>query len=319
MESLKCSLKRRALSDITNTVTEKQYRRGIDMFSAWAKQVHRVRLASDVTDAIALTQEYADYLRQNGYSADTIHTYLAPVAKGFAVPLEKIQKPMRKASGIRKTRQKQMNKQGLREMVDSSNSRIVAAANAIGVRRSELAKLTGACLVNDYAGNLCVLVRRGKGGKAQMQRILPHDTALVQSLFSGVAPRERVFCEAELSNKIPIHALRRRHAQESYDYYLGQIHKGHRDELIDDLKTYYLTYHVQQSGPAGDRRFAKQYARFCEDLTKGNGLYSLRGENKIRAQQAGRPTEYDRVALMAVSVFHLAHWRNDVTARNYMI
>lgn len=31
-----------------------------------------------------------------------------------------------------------------------------------------------------------------------------------------------------------------------------------------------------------------------------------------------RPLRYDRVALMAVSVFHLAHWRADVTVSNYM-
>ena len=35
-------------------------------------------------------------------------------------------------------------------------------------------------------------------------------------------------------------------------------------------------------------------------------------------EQVGRPTEYDRVALMCVSVWHLSHWRLDVTVDHYM-
>ena len=49
-------------------------------------------------------------------------------------------------------------------------------------------------------------------------------------------------------------------------------------------------------------------------------------EKKLRLEQEalgnvpielGKETEYDRLALLAVSVFHLAHWRCDVTVHNY--
>lgn len=113
--------------------------------------------------------------------------------------------------------------------------------------------------------------------------------------------------------------MRRAHAQEAYNYYLQQIQSGHRQDLIDDLKQYFQTYHAKSPGEAGNRRLAKQYMRFCQDLYKNHGVYRLRGENLKRAQRAGRPIVYDRVALMAVSVYHLAHWRNDVTAKNYMV
>lgn len=152
-----------------------------------------------------------------------------------------------------------------------------------------------------------------------MQRILPQDESAIITLFSGLAPRERVFSREEMNNKIPIHALRRAHAQEAYNYYLQQIQSGHRQDLIDDLKQYFQTYHAKSPGEAGNRRLAKQYMRFCQDLYKNHGVYRLRGENLKRAQRAGRPIVYDRVALMAVSVYHLAHWRNDVTAKNYMV
>ena len=39
----------------------------------------------------------------------------------------------------------------------------------------------------------------------------------------------------------------------------------------------------------------------------------------MNARAAGVPTEYSRLALLAVSVFHLSHWRLDVTVTNYLI
>ena len=319
METLKYTMKSHALKGITNAGTIKQYKTHLERFAIWAKETHRIRRASDVVDSCALVQEYADCLSSSGYAPDTIHSYLAPVVKGLGLSLDEVRKPKRTASVIKKTRQEMANKQGQREMADSKNERIVEAEKIIGVRRAELAKLTGECLVRDYAGNLCVLVRKGKGGKKQLQRILPKDIAFIQQLFYGIDQKQKVFTKAEINNKIPLHALRRIHAQEAYDYYLGLIREGHRQEIIDDLKAYYQNYHAKQPGAAGERRIAKQYARFCEDIARGKGMYRLRGENKVRAKQAGRPTEYDRVALMATSVFHLAHWRNDVTARNYMV
>jgi hypothetical protein len=49
------------------------------------------------------------------------------------------------------------------------------------------------------------------------------------------------------------------------------------------------------------------------------GTYKLKGNNKKLAVENNLPTEYDKLALMAVSVFHLSHWRNDVTVASYML
>ena len=319
MFSLKYSLKKTALAGITNAGTQKQYRRQIERFANWAKQAHRIRQASDVLDSRALLQEYAKNLQVSNFAPDTIHNYLAPIAKGFGFCLSEIDKPLRRAKNIKKARDLNAKKRGVREMNDPQNKRLVDAAKMIGIRRHELASLTGDCAVQDFAGNLCVLVRRGKGGKMQMQRILPCDVSHILLLFSCVAPYQQLFSSSNMNNKIPIHALRRNHAQNAYDYYLDRVQSGHRQELLEDLKNYFIEYHIKSPGIKGERRFAKQFANFISDCTKGKGVYRLRGDNVIRAKQAGRPLEYDRVALMAVSVFHLAHWRNNVTARNYMI
>ena len=47
--------------------------------------------------------------------------------------------------------------------------------------------------------------------------------------------------------------------------------------------------------------------------------YRLRGDNMTKALASGSSTEYNRLALMCVSVMHLAHWRLDVTVTNYVV
>lgn len=64
-------------------------------------------------------------------------------------------------------------------------------------------------------------------------------------------------------------------------------------------------------------RYRAARRAFCEAMT--DSPYLLRGENREKAIRLGLPTEYNRLALMAVSVFHLSHWRLDVTVTNYLI
>ena len=49
------------------------------------------------------------------------------------------------------------------------------------------------------------------------------------------------------------------------------------------------------------------------------GTYRIRGANRERAEKLGLPIEYNRLAVMAVSVFHLSHWRTNVTVANYLL
>ena len=53
------------------------------------------------------------------------------------------------------------------------------------------------------------------------------------------------------------------------------------------------------------------------DMRRINSPYICRGSIRRNMMQNGRAIRYDRLALMAVSVFHLAHWRADVTVAHY--
>ena len=48
------------------------------------------------------------------------------------------------------------------------------------------------------------------------------------------------------------------------------------------------------------------------------GTCWLRKDNRSLARELGRPVGYDRLALLAASVFCLSHWRHDVTIANYL-
>lgn len=119
-------------------------------------------------------------------------------------------------------------------------------------------------------------------------------------------------CKAkeEMQNKIDLHGLRREHAQRAYEYYADRLKNepGYKYELRKELAARYREFH----------RPGDSNKRFLYDIMNEKP-YELRGENRQKAIEQGKETEYNRLALMAVSVLHLSHWRLGVTATNYLI
>lgn len=179
----------------------------------------------------------------------------------------------------------------------------------VGIRRAELEKLTGDDLVIDESGHFCVRVKSGKGGKMQLQRILPQDYEYIRKYFEGKKSDERIFSKEELKNNLSYHTLRAQNARRCYEYYLGVISTEEgREHLIKEIKARFAV-------PDEDGKI--KHKKFKYELI--DGTYKLRGKNKELALVNDLPTEYDKLALMAVSVFHLSHWRNDVTVASYML
>ncbi len=316
MQSIRNYLRKTVLTPINHTTTERSYKRYIDYFYDWTKtQGLKAYESIENQNKVEVINNYVKHLQEKELSASTIHTYIAPICKGFDVPMSDIQKPLRKASTIRKTRIAEANLQGKRELLLEKNSRIVEFQKVVGIRRAELVRLTGEDLLRDRFGRLCVRVKRGKGGKEQYQHILPKDESIVIGVFRGVEASQRVFSDEEVkqTNHAPFHALRALQAREAYKYYLDRIKNGAQEELTKELMAYFETHH-----PKG-KKYPAQRVRFENDIKKNNGRYYLRGDVAKRAMDVGAPIDYNRLALMCVSVFHLAHWRLDVTVKHYML
>ena len=256
-------------------------------------------------------QEYADNLVGRGLSASTVHSYLAPVGLFHSVPLDGIKKPKRVTAQYKRSRSD--NGKAQRSDNDISNpkyARTVEFQMCVGIRRAELKRLKGRDFGYDGSGYPVVIVEKGKGGRRQEQRLLPEDVEFVKSYFRDKDPDELIFSPEEFKNKIDYHHLRALQAQRAYDYYafLCQTKEG-REQLEQEVRLRYETTKINKK--------TGKPALFKEHLIRGN--YYLRGENRKLAKLKGLPTKYDKLCLMAVSVFHLAHFRNDTTVFSYIL
>ena len=306
-----------AIADTDNNRVQSQYKKHTQNFADYLRTEYKIRetkdMPADKEEKINLINNFVEKLKSEGKSAATIHTYIAPVCKGLGVNMREIEKPKRMAIEVEKGRMPDIkNQRGQEEKKDPRYARLVDAAERIGIRRAEYGRLSGYSLSRDCCGHLCVVVK-GKGGKVQHQRILPADEQATKKLFENcVNTNKKIFEKADLANKIDLHTIRREHAQKAYKYYCNLIKSGKGEELKADLLKTFSSYHHH-----GDDK--KQISRFLAQIERSGGEYLLRGQNIDRARIQGSETKFDRLALMCVSVWHLAHWRLDVTVRHYML
>lgn len=321
--SLQHALIQRVLPKIKNNNTKTSYKKHIKEFADWAKE-HGYKRPEDITRDVV--QEYERYLERQPkrYGAATIHTYLTPVCAAAGVRMDLIDKPRRTAGTITRGRDRDAkgekldrNPQGKKQERDPENARLVAMQGAVGIRRAELGKLVGADLVRK-GNSWYVHVRRGKGGKEQLQYILPKDVETVRKIFEGVGPDQKVFSNKEMKNKINLHGLRAKHSKECYQHYASLF--ARRPDLADKYRSLLLRRWEEgheKLKATNPKAWAAQRKRFVSDMD--DRPYLLRGENLKKAHTLGIPDRYNRLALMCVSVLHLSHWRLDVTTTNYLV
>lgn len=268
-------------------------------FGEWCKETYHSRHFEDCREHIG---DYLKYLEAQGKTAHTIHTYLAGVCRVYEAPLQDIKdKPKRViAETVRSRGEKAVDSRS--DAKREASPRLYDFATRVGCRRREYGHLRKNDFVIDESGYPCVRIKRGKGGKYQEQRLLPEDVLFVQAYFNG--SEDYMFTKRELANKIDLHHLRALKAQRSYDYYLKHLETepGYRDQLLREVKARWAKYNK--------RTFKEEY---CE------GYYEVRGANRKLAEDLGRPIRYDKLAVMAVSIFHLSHWRVNVAITNYLL
>lgn len=303
-----CSI---ALIGITDNHTITVYKRDCKHFASYCRQ-NGVKTPEQLEKRkIEILQKYEASLENAGYKPATIHRYLSAPCKALNINMNQIDKPRRTADLISRGRDCEANSQGRREITQDRFSRLVTVQQATGYRRSELAKLRGRDLRVDESGYLCVYVHNGKGGKDQLQRILPQDINMVKKIFNDVKPNEKVFSHEEMNNKINLHAIRAEQARRAYSYYAERLKNepAYKYMCQKELALRYKTMHT------ADRQTNK---KFLHDIINDKP-YILRGANREKAISQGKSVTYNRLAMMMVSVFHLSHWRLDVTSVNYLV
>lgn len=289
-----------------NTLTI--YLREARAFAVWLKAQGVKSRCSD-EEAAGYVQDYIDDLVAQGKSEASIHTAVAAICKalsGAGIKMSDFEKPRRISAPKKGRVQGQSLKNRSDADIDNPKfERLVKFAKAVGIRREEYENLTGKDFVTigDYS---YVIVRQGKGGKRQLQRIEPEDVPLVRSYFDGLKPDERVFTPEEMKNKLNLHKIRRERAQMLYWKYETRLKEdpAYRVQLLSEVRDAFT--------------LAGEDWRKNPDMQRINKPYHCRGNVRKAMRDESRAVKYDRLALMAVSVFSLAHWRADVTVKNYM-
>ncbi|HFI0162106.1 TPA: hypothetical protein ACGOSQ_002207 [Streptococcus suis] len=306
-----------ATKDVTNNTSRTSYKRSATRFSKWAKE-NNIKTISEISEEVL--QQYHDDLKNDPkqYTAATIHTYLAPIAKAAGINLNRIKKQKRTSDKIIRGRQQEANAQGKKQELNSRFSRLMEFQKVVGIRRNELKNLIGSDLKFDKHGNCYIHVKRGKGGKKQLQYILPQDVEIVRRTFEGIDDNKPVFTKEEMNNQINLHALRAQHARDSYFFYLEKIQANPRmRHALSQLLISKWEEGHQKLKNESQSKYERQRRNFIYDLR--DEAYILRGSNKAKAIASGIPIVYNRLALMAVSVLNLSHWRLSVTVTNYIL
>lgn len=160
--SLQSIMLAEALKGITDNQTITAYKKDCKLFAAYCKEQGVKRPDQLQGKEKELLQGYEKQLEASGYSPATIHRRLAAPCKATNISMSEIEKPKRTSGKITRSRNEKANRQGKREIEDERYSRLVTFQRAVGIRRAELSRLTGADLVIDEKGYLCVYVERGK-------------------------------------------------------------------------------------------------------------------------------------------------------------
>lgn len=289
------------LKKYQNDITRKTYARQVKRYIKFCREKFDSKTFSDCEKYI---QAYSDFLQSENYTASTIHTYLAAVCAVFEVALGDIQKPVRHVADYVRGRT-------IKNDLDNPKwAYIVEFQRRVGIRRDELKRLKGEDFCRDESGYPCVLVRRGKGGKTQYQRILEKDVEFVKSYFDYVSPNERIFDGKYFENDLNFHRLRAESAKEYYFEQLKRMKENpkYEEKLEMEIRKRWEKMNLTKKGKV--KKFKENELR---------GVYTLRGKNRELATRKGLPVHYDKCALLATSIFKLSHWRNDVTVASYML
>lgn len=111
-------------------------------------------------------------------------------------------------------------------------------------------QLRGRDFAIDESGHPCVFVRRGKGGKPQLQGVDEDDASFIQEYFNSVAPGEFVFDRKLFCNDFNFHLLR---AQDAKAYYFEKLRRiqnepGYAAQLEQEIRARWAMYCKDKHG-----------------------------------------------------------------------
>lgn len=288
----KCNIRTLSCSD----TTKKQYTHAVKMFTAWVYKTegtYRIK-----------PERYHDLIESYLSKYDnpsTHHTYLSALAAAYGFKMDDF--------GGRKKRGIPTKGRDVEGVRNAENERICRFAELTGIRHHEVAVMRSNDLI-ERDGQTYVIVRKGKGGKYQEQLILPQHREAVKAFFKVPAgDKGYLFSKEEIKafKSANPHRLRRQNAWQAYTWFRDM------DPVEKDMWRTKLRDRFMQNS---HKKTA--WDRYVSRLSK-SPVYELRGERRRYCERTGHDYRLDREAVMMVSVYMLAHYREQVTVDNYLL
>ena len=288
-----------------NDITRKAYIRNTKKYIYFCRENFNCRSFEECKNHI---QDYADYLKMQGYTASTIHTYIAAACASFGVKMNEINKLKRIVSEFVRNRNIPQNMRTCQDLENPKWAYIVEFQKRVGIRRNELLHLKGKDFIETPQG-VFVRVNRGKGGKKQYQRIMSEDVKFIKKYFCCVEKDEYIFDRKYFANALPFHKLRAECARNCYFKLLKQVQE-------DPAFLKVLEQEIRERWQENKDKRGRIKPFPVKEL---RGYYTLRGGNRKRAIEKGLPISYNRLVAMWVSIFKLSHYRLNVAIENYFL
>ena len=255
-------------------------------------------------------------------AATSVEQYSKGVAVALGVKWTDLGSP--RPSITSKTRSTGINARANAARQSAQNTSAVRFCELVGSRRGVTERLTGKDWFQSSTGQWGVSLMRDKHGKNNFHVIAPEHVEEVASYFAGKGPNDLIF--GKIDSHVDTHGIRAEHARSELARYTELCKSpSYRAELRAHLIARFTdpvygnaTYLAKMA--KGDKVGAQRVLKsFCWNALDNRTPYSLRGANRVAAITNNRPLDYDRLALTAVSVFCVDHWRNSTTIEYYIV
>lgn len=182
----------------------------------------------DMDKAFKLIPEYGKRLEDDGKSPWTIYTAMNAIAKAYGVSTQELgyKPPKRERASVARSRYAtEMD----RHFSVQANEKLITFCQCFGLRRREIASLTGDKMKRNENGVLFVRVQNGKGGKKRWAMFCgtPKEEKLIVDLMTQ-ASSTKVF--SHIHSKADIHGYRAVYASKLYKRYARPIESLERAE-----------------------------------------------------------------------------------------
>lgn len=164
-----------------------------------------------------------------------------------------------------------------------------------GIRCTELTRLCSTDLVTDESGYLCIRARIADDGVCYLQRILPGKEDVARAAFARAVPGQLLmYPKLKKDSRRMLGEIRGRVIRQAYRHYEQELaaDPSVRDRYVEEI-----------------RARCRATGRTCSPEFLDPRPYCLRGYMMEKAKAAGRPVQFDRLALTMTSIFHTGHYR----------